>query len=407
MSETSAYQWQGINTQGQRVNGVIDAIDPKEAQTELKKRGIEVISLKPKTKLSLSRPKLFGKHKKIKTMDVLMFTRFVATMLASGLPIVQSLDIIAQDQENVNMKNLILGIKSNVEGGKTLAESFNQYPHQFGSLYCSLIKAGEGSGTLDKILNRLAIYLERTDKLKSKVKKALVYPAAILTVALIVSLVLLIFVVPQFETMFKTFGAELPLFTRMVVNISYFIRSKWWLLALIIGFAIAGLRYAFKRYEYLQLAKDKASLKIYIVGPVLKNSIIARFTRTLAITLEAGMPIVESMKSMAAVMGNRIYSDAILQICDDVTNGYQLSVAMRSTKLFPNMTVQMVAVGETSGTLALMLNKIADYYEEEVNATVDNLSSLLEPVIMLVLGVVVGGFVVAMYLPIFKIGSLF
>ena len=406
MSENAAYRWQGINERGQRVSGVVSANTSKDAQSELKKMGIEVISLQPKPKSALSNIK-FLSRKKIKTVDILLFTRFLATMLAAGLPIVQALDIIAHDQENEEMKSLILNIKSNVEGGKTLAESFNQYPKQFGVLYCSLIGAGEKSGTLDKILARLAHYLERTDKLRRKVKKALIYPAAILTVALIVSLVLLIFVVPQFEKMFKSFGAQLPAFTRIVVSLSDFVRDYWWILIVLVGFSIWGLKTALQKSKALQEWKDRRILKLYIVGPVLRNSIIARYTRTLATTLEAGMPIVESMRSMAPVMGNKVYSDAILGIADDVVNGYQLSAAMRSTKLFPNMAVQMIAVGETSGTLALMLNKVADYYEEEVNNTVDNLSTLLEPIIMLILGVVVGGFVVAMYLPIFRIGSLF
>lgn len=401
------FQWTGINYNGARVNGVVQAINLQDAQTELKRSGIEVISLTPKISLSFAKIQLFSKQKKIKPKDVLQFTRYMATMLAAGLPIIQALDIIAHDQENPAMKALILSIKTNVESGKTLAESFGQYPKQFGELYCSLIKAGEKSGTLDKILHRLEHYLERTESLKRKIKKAMVYPTAILSVALIVSLVLLIFVVPQFQAMFKTFGAQLPAFTVMVVNLSDFVRHYWWLIIVFITVSIIGFKYALNHSPSFHQLIDRWKLKLYIIGPVLRNGIISRYTRTLATTLEAGMPIIDSMRSMAPVMGNSVYSDAILKICDDVTSGNQLSTSMRSTNLFPNMSIQMISVGEVSGTLSNMLNKVADHYEEEVNTTVDNLSSLLEPVIMLVLGVVVGGFVVAMYLPIFKIGSLF
>jgi type IV pilus assembly protein PilC len=281
------------------------------------------------------------------------------------------------------------------------------YPQHFNELYCNLIGAGEKSGTLEKILKRLGNYLERTETLKRKVKKALVYPAAIMTVALGVSLILLLFVVPQFQKMFTSFGAQLPLFTRMVVNLSDFLRSYWWLLIAGSVFGVYLARRSIAESESAQYAIDRYALKVYVIGDVLQKGVIARFARTLATTLEAGMPIVDSMRSMSLIMGNRIYSKAVLDICNDVVNGKQLSAAMESTKLFPNMAIQMIAVGEASGALADMLNKVADYYEDEVNAIVDNLSSLLEPVIMVVLGLIVGTFVVAMYLPIFKIGSLF
>lgn len=403
----SKFQWSGLNRQGKRVDGVISAVDQKEAQNELKKTGIEVISLQPKKSINL-----FGfggekKKKKIKPADILLFTRFLSTMLAAGLPIIQALDIIGDDQGNPAMQSMVKSMRSNIAGGKTLAESFSQYPQQFNELYCSLIKAGEKSGTLDKILIRLAIYMERTETLKRKVKKALIYPSAIMVVALVVSLILLLFVVPQFEAMFKSFGAELPFFTRMILNLSKFLKSYWWLLLLIIGFGGYMLKSTIKKSEKAKLLIDKYILRTILIGAILRKSIIARFTRTLAITMDAGMPIIESMKSMAPVMGNRLYSKAVLEVCDDITSGHQLSVSMASTKLFPNMAIQMISVGEASGSLGDMLNRVADYYEEEVSQTVDNLSSLMEPLIMAVLGVLIGGFVVAMYLPIFKLGSLF
>lgn len=404
-----AFQWTGINNQGKRIDGVVQAMDTKDAQGELAKMGIEVITLQAKRGLSFnfSKAKGFGRKKKIKPKDILLFTRYISTMLTAGLPIVQALDIISKDQDNPSVQEMIINIKNNIAGGKTLAESFKMYPQHFNDLYCNLISSGEKSGTLEKILKRLGNYMERTETLKRKVKKALVYPAAIMTVALVVSLILLVFVVPQFQKMFATFGAQLPFFTRMIVNLSNFLRSYWWLIVGGTAFTVWALKKYINQSEPAKYMIDRYALKVYIIGAVMQKSTIARFARTLATTLEAGMPIVDSMKSMALVMGNRIYSKAVLDVCNEVVNGKQLSVAMASTKLFPNMAIQMIAVGEASGSLSEMLNKVADYYEEEVNAIVDNLSSLLEPVIMVVLGVIVGTFVVAMYLPIFKIGSLF
>jgi len=398
------FQWTGITSQGKRTRGVIQSRDSKSAQAELKKQGIEVISIDSKRQFNLT---IFSKNKKIALKDVLLFTRYLSTMLTAGLPLVQALEIIAHDQDNKTMQSLVLSIKSNIASGKTLSESFMEHPECFSSLYCNLIKAGEKSGTLDKILVRLANYLEKTETLKRKVKKALVYPTAIVVIAAVVSLILLIFVVPQFQTMFKSFGAQLPYFTQLVVKLSEFFRDDWWIIIGAIVLIIFGAKYSIRQSDYLPKLWDHLSLKLIIIGPILRKSMIARYTRTLATTLEAGMPIVESMKSMAPIMGNRLYTRAILQICTDVTSGHPLSSSMSSTKLFPNMAIQMIAVGEASGSLASMLNKVADYYEEEVSNIVDNLSSLLEPLIMAVLGIIIGGFVVAMYLPIFKIGSLF
>ena len=402
-----SFQWTGINNQGKRLDGVVQAMDLKDAQGELTKMGIEVITLQAKRGLSLSKKNIFSRKKKIKPKDILLFTRYISTMLTAGLPIVQSLEIISKDQDNPTMQEMIINIKNNIAGGKTLAESFKNYPQHFNDLYCNLISSGEKSGTLEKILKRLGNYLERTETLKRKVKKALIYPAAIMTVALGVSLILLIFVVPQFQKMFSSFGAQLPFFTRMIVNLSDFLRAYWWLLLAASIMGVVGMKRYIAQSEPAQYMIDKYILRVYIVGNVLQKSVVARFARTLATTLEAGMPIVESMKAMSLIMGNKIYSKAVMDICNEVINGKQLSVAMESTKLFPNMAIQMIAVGEASGSLSEMLNKVADYYEEEVNSIVDNLSSLLEPVIMVVLGVIVGSFVVAMYLPIFKIGSLF
>lgn len=397
-----AFHWIGIGKNGRRLTGTVHAVNIEEARSVLKKQDIEIISLQRKNQFSF-----FTKKQKIKTKDILLFTRFLSTMLSVGMPIVQSLEVIDRDQENATMRSVIGAIKSNITGGKTLSDSFSQHPLYFNSLYCNLIKAGESSGTLDKILKRLVIYIEKTRAIKQKIKKALVYPIAIITVALVVSLILLIFVVPQFQGMFKSFGAPLPLFTQWVVNLSGFIRGYWWLIILNIGISIFAFKKLAQKNQAFANWLDKISLKIYIIGPILQKAIIARFTRTLATTMDAGMPLVESMKAMADIMGNKIYKDAVYKICSEVVNGQQLNVAMNATNLFPNIVIQMIAVGETSGTLSEMMNKVADYYEEEVSQIVDNLSSLLEPLIMVLLGIIIGGFVIAMYLPIFKIGSLF
>ncbi len=408
MSDTRKnYQWTGINAAGKRKSGVIEANASKDAQLELQKLGIEVITLTAKKGFEGIKFNFFSRKKKVKTKDILFFTRYLSSMLSAGLSLVQALDIISRDKENTTLNSMVLEIKSSVSGGKTLSESFALFPKQFNNFYCNLIKAGEKSGTLDIILKRLGNYLEKTATLKKKVKKALVYPMAIVTIAMIVSAVLLIFVVPQFDTMFTSLGAQLPAFTRYVVHLSDFLRSYWWIV-LIAGVISTWLvKHMLAKSEKLREFRDSWILRLVIVGPILKKGIIARYTRTLGTTLESGMPIVEAMKSIAGIMENSNYKKAVLKICDDVTSGQALSTSMANTNLFPNMAVQMIAVGEASGSLSDMLNKVAEYYEDEVDNIVDNLSSLLEPIIMLFLGVIVGTFVVAMYLPIFKMGSLF
>jgi type IV pilus assembly protein PilC len=398
----SSFRWTGINKEGKRVSGSIKAADSHEAQNELRKQEVEIVSLEKR-----SQRRFNVTTKKITPETILVFTRYLATLMAAGMPIMQSLEIISRDQENVTMHDFVMALKVNISGGKTLGESFAQYPQYFSPLYCNLIKIGEKSGMLEKILTKLADYIEKTENLKRKVKKAMIYPAAIMSVAGVVSLILLLFVVPRFQDIFKSFGAQLPYFTRLVISFSHFLRSYWWLI-LLAGFGVFyWLRHLHRTRLLFREKVDEMILHILIIGPILRKSIIARYTRTFAITLDAGMPIVDAMKSMADIMGNSVYSKAVLEICHEVTNGNQLYVAMESTKLFPNMAIQMISVGEASGSLSSMLNKVADYYEAEVNNIVDNLSSLLEPLIMAVLGVIVGGFVVAMYLPIFKMGGLF
>ncbi len=396
------FEWSGIDKNGQRIKGKTQAADLKDAQAELKKQDIAVITIK-----AISQTSLFSSRKKVKTKHVLLFTRYLSTMLFAGLPILQALDIIAQDQDNAAMQSFVVTLRKNIASGKTLSESFNEYPQYFGELYCSLIYAGEKSGTLDKILKRLANYLERSESLKGKIKKALMYPIAIMSIALLVSSILLIFVVPKFQDLFKSFGAQLPLFTRMVIGLSNFMQSYWWVLLLMMGLSAWGFRYGIRNIPSFKYKVDKFSLRIFIIGPILQKGIIARFTRTLSTTLESGMPLTDAMSSMANVMGNVLYRDAIVKVRDDVVSGNQFSTSLGATNLFPNMVVQMISVGEAAGSLSDMLTKVADYYEEEVNNVVDSLSSLLEPLIMVMLGVIIGGLVIAMYLPIFKLGSLF
>ena len=399
--DKQGYQWTGLNRQGKRVNGALQASSLKDAQAELKRMNIEVVKLEKKSQMLFS-----ARRPRIKARDILLFTRYLSTMLTAGLPILQALDVIGREQENPSMQALVLTMRTNIASGKTLGESFNEYPQHFDTLYCSLIKAGEKSGTLDKILKRLADYLEKSENLKRKIKKAMTYPTVILIVAFGVSLILLLFVVPQFQTIFKSFGAELPLFTRMVVNFSAFLRSYFWMAIVGVAFGIFSVKRSMKQSKMIREKWDTYLLKIPVIGGLLRKGIVSRYTRTLAITLDAGVPIIEAMTLMENVMGNLIYTRAVKQICKDVASGNQLYVSMANTKLFPNMVVQMVSIGETSGALADMLNKVADYYEEEVNGIVDNLSSLLEPLIMVVLGGIIGTFVVAMYLPIFKLGSI-
>jgi type IV pilus assembly protein PilC len=326
-------------------------------------------------------------------------------MMSAGVPLVQSFEIIGRGHENPSMQDLILAIKADVESGSTLADSMAKHPLYFDELVCNLVNAGEQAGILEGLLDKIATYKEKTEALKAKIKKALTYPMAVIVVALVVTAILLIFVVPQFESLFKGFGADLPAFTRMVVDLSEWMQSYWWMALLSIGGAIYGFGQAKRRSVKFAHGLDRLSLKLPIIGEILTKAIIARYARTLSTMFAAGVPLVEAMESVAGTAGNAVYAEAILGMRDNVATGQQLQLSMAQTKLFPNMVVQMVAIGEESGSLDAMLSKVADFYEAEVDDAVDNLSSLLEPLIMSVLGILVGGLIVAMYLPIFKMGS--
>ncbi len=399
-TERLAFTWVGLDSDGNKVKG--ESVGPSEAlvRADLRRQGIKPLRVRKK-----SAP-LFTRRKAIKGKDIAIFSRQLATMIAAGVPIVQAFDIIGRGHENPAMQELILSIKSDVESGNTLADALSRHPKYFDSLFVSLVDAGEQSGSLEALLDKIATYKEKTESIKAKIRKAMIYPVAVLIVAFIVSVILLMFVVPTFEDLFKDFGADLPAFTQMVIHLSRVLREWWYVF---FGALAAGLWLLFqlnRRSVRFQHWRDVALLRLPILGEIFRKSAIARFARTLSTMFAAGVPLVEAMTSVAGATGNVVYAEATLQIRDDAAGGMQLQQSMRNTGVFPNMVVQMVAIGEESGSLDGMLAKVADFYEEEVDNKVDGLSSLLEPLIMAILGVLIGGLVIAMYLPIFKLGSV-
>lgn len=399
-AEKVEFLYEGTNRGGTKVKGEIFALNDALAKNELRKQGINPLKVKKKPK------SLFGGAAKITPSDIAIFARQMATMMQAGVPLVQSFEIIGQGNDKQNMQKLILGIKSEVEGGVSLAEALSKQPLYFDPLFINLVNAGEQSGALETMLDKLATYKEKVEALKAKVKKALFYPIAVLVVAFIVTVILLVFVVPQFQDLFDSFGADLPALTLFVIGLSEFMQDWWWVIAL----GIAGTVYTIIRIKKtspkMQEAFDRMALKAPVVGEITTKSAIARFSRTLETMSAAGVPLVEAMESVAGATGNIIYHNASLKIKDEVSQGTQLQTSMRNTGLFPNMAIQMVSIGEGAGSLDDMLAKVADFYETEVDNAVDALTSLLEPIIMSVLGVLVGGLIVAMYLPIFKLGSV-
>jgi type IV pilus assembly protein PilC len=327
-------------------------------------------------------------------------------MLQAGIPLVQAFDIVGAGHENPAMQKLIMSIKADLESGTALAEALGKHPLHFDDLFVNLVTAGEQAGALDTLLDKIATYKEKTEAIKKKIKKALFYPAAVMVVAIIVSAILLIFVIPQFESLFKGFGADLPAFTRMVIDLSVFLRSQGWLVGIAAGGGIGTYMYMRKRSKKMREAEDRLMLKMPIIGNILEKAAIARFARTLSTMFSAGVPLVEALQSVAGATGNIVFERAVLRMRDEVATGQRLQRAMENTGLFPNMVIQMVAVGEESGSLDEMSAKVADFFEADVDNAVDSMSSLLEPLIMAILGVLVGGLVVAMYLPIFKMGAV-
>ncbi|MGH8122965.1 MAG: type II secretion system F family protein [Rudaea sp.] len=401
VNQLKTYNWVGNDKRGVKLKGVFEAKSEILVKAELRRQGINPTSVRLKAK------PLFGQTgRRVKPRDIAVFSRQISVMIAAGVPMVQAFDIIAGGQTNPRMKNMLMDIKTNIEGGSSLAESLAKYPVQFDELFCNLVKAGETAGVLDTVLDTVATYKENIEALKGKIKKALFYPALVFAVAILVTSILLIFVVPQFEDVFKNFGAQLPAFTQMILNASRFMVGHWFILLIaIVGF-ITALIFAYKRSPAFAHLCGRAVLKLPVVGQILHQSAIARFARTLGVTFKAGVPLVEALDSVSTATGSPIYNDAVKRVREDVAVGHQLNFAMRQTSLFPNMVVQMVAIGEEAGALDSMLFKIAEFYEQEVNNAVDALASLLEPFIMVVIGVIVGGLVVAMYLPIFKLAAV-
>ena len=400
LKQPDIFTWTGTDKRGIKVKGQFRGGTPAAIKADLRKQGIKPIKVRKKSTLFKATAK-----KKIIPKDLAVFFRQLATMMSAGVPLVQSFDIIGRGHENAGMQELILKVKNEVESGTSLAESLAKHPLYFDDLVVNLVNAGEQSGVLETLLDKIATYKEKTEYLKAKIKKAMFYPAAVIVVAIIVTAILLIFVVPQFEALFSNFGADLPAFTRVVVNLSEFMQAYWWIVLGIFGGAVFAFLQGKKRSRKFGRVLDRAILKMPIVGPIMHKAAIARYARTLATMFAAGVPLVEALQSVAGATGNVVYSDAVLMMKDSVATGQQLTFAMNQTGLFPNMVEQMVAIGEESGALDSMLSKVADFYEQEVDDAVDALTSLLEPLIMSVLGVLIGGLVVAMYLPIFKMGA--
>jgi type IV pilus assembly protein PilC len=394
------YVWVGKDKRGVVMRGEVTGKNINLVKADLRRQGIVP------TKVGTKPKPLFGEAgSTISAREIAVFSRQIATMMKAGVPMVQSLEIIASGQKNPRMQKMLTDLKSEIEGGSSLHEAMGKFPVQFDLLYRNLVKAGESAGVLDTVLDTIATYKERMEVLKGKIKKALFYPATVIAVAIIVSAVLLVFVIPQFEVVFKSYGADLPAFTLIVVGASRFMVAWWW--AILIGL-IAGVftfLYIYKRTPALAEWLDRMMLKLPVIGQVLHNSAVARFSRTLALTFKAGVPLVEALETVGPATGSIVYEKATRRIRDDVSVGYPLNIAMRQVNLFPAMVVQMTAIGEEAGALDTMLFKIADFYEQEVDNTVDALTSLLEPFIIVFIGVIVGGMVIAMYLPIFKIAA--
>lgn len=396
------FVYEGSDRRGQKVKGEISGKNLALAKAQLRKQGISA------QKVYKKRANLLAglSKKKVTAMDIAIFSRQMATMMKAGVPLVQSFEIVADGLDNPTMKDVVMGIKVDVEGGNSLASALRKYPDYFDELFCSLVHSGEQSGSLETMLDRVAIYKEKSEALKMKINKAMKYPMTVVVVALIVTVILLLKVVPVFQDLFKGFGAELPAFTLFVIGLSAWMQ-KWWFvfIAGIVG-SVMGLKEAKKRSTAFANWLDRLVLKLPIVGDLAYKSTVARYCRTLSTTFAAGVPLIDALVSCAGAAGNVVYRDAILRIRDDVATGQQLGFAMRQTGIFPSMALQMVSIGEESGALDAMLEKVATYFEAEVDNAVDGLTAMMEPLIMAVLGVLIGGLIIAMYLPIFQLGSV-
>jgi type IV pilus assembly protein PilC len=403
MAQASAQQlpfvWEGTDKKGKRVKGKMLAVSEAAVKADLRRQGVLAKRVRKESQL-------FKSGKKVNAEDIALFARQLATMLQAGIPMVQCFDIIGNGHDKPSMQKLVLAVKADIESGTSLHEALGKHPLYFDDLFVNLVEAGEQAGALETLLDKIATYKEKTEALKKKIKKALFYPAAVMAVAVIVTTILLVFVIPQFESLFQGFGADLPAFTQMVIDLSKFVQES----GVYIAMVLAGAGYAFfyfkKRSRPMRRFLDRLLLKSPVIGPILVKAAIARYARTLSTMFAAGVPLVEALTSVAGATGNIVYEEAVLKIRDEVSTGQRLQRSMEQTSLFPNMVIQMIAVGEESGSLDSMAAKVADFYEADVDAAVDAMSSLIEPLIMAILGVLVGGLVIAMYLPIFKLGAV-
>ncbi len=400
VEKTVPFKWEGKDRKGTKITGEIQGTNVAIVKAQLRQQGILV------TKVSRASTLFAKRSKPVKPLDIAFFTRQLATMMASGVPIVQAFEIIAEGAENPNLRKLVDEIRTDVAAGNTLADSLKKHPKHFDELFCNLVESGEQSGRLESLLDRIAMYKEKTEALKAKIKKAMTYPIAVVVVAIIVTAILLLKVVPQFKDVFANFGAELPAFTLMVIGLSEWLQS-WWIVFLL-GFIALGYAYrqAHLRSKKFRDAQDRALLKAPVVGDIVYKAAVARYARTLSTTFAAGVPLVSALDSVAGAAGNVVFYNAVQKIKEDVSAGSQLNFSMRTTNVFPSLAVQMAGIGEESGNLDGMLEKVADYYEAEVDNAVDNLTTLMEPMIMAVLGVLIGGLIIAMYLPIFQLGAV-
>ena len=392
------FQWEGRDKRGSRIKGKSLAPDEQTLRAELRRQGVAPSRIRKQRRLRSGG--------KVNAADIAVFSRQLATMLTAGIPMVQAFDIVAQGSEKPAMQKLILDVKADIEGGTSLHEALAKHPLYFDDLYVNLVEAGEQAGALESLLDKIATYKEKTEALKKKVKKALFYPAAVLAVAVLVTIILLVFVIPQFEALYKGFGADLPAFTQFVIHISQIVQHDGVFIAMVLAGAVWTFIYFKKRSKAMREFLDRLILKVPVIGPILNKAAIARYARTLSTMFAAGVPLVEALESVAGATGNIVYENAVNNMRDEVSTGQRLQRAQENTGLFPNMVNQMIAVGEESGSLDEMSGKVATFYEAEVDNAVDAMSSLLEPLIMVVLGVLVGGLVVAMYLPIFKLASV-
>jgi type IV pilus assembly protein PilC len=400
ISKLVSYDWVALDKRGKRMKGDMQAKNAALVKAELRRQGMN-----PQTVREKSKPLFGSTGSKVKPRDIAIFSRQLATMMASGVPMVQSFDIIVDGQKNARLKAILLDVKTAIEGGSSLHEAMGLHPIQFDELYRNLVHAGESAGVLDTVLDTVATYKERMESIKAKIKKALFYPMMVLAVALLVTTILLLFVVPVFQDTFKDAGAALPAPTQFVVSASHFMQDYWWMVFGGLAAGITALIMAKKRSPKFAHFLERIMLRLPVMGNIMHQSAIARFARTLGVTFHAGVPLVEALEAVAGATGSIIYGEAIMQMREDIAVGHQLQLAMRQTSLFPNMVVQMTAIGEESGSLDHMLFKVAEFYEEEVSNAVDNLATLLEPLIMVILGVLVGGMVISLYLPIFKLAG--